>query len=101
MPRRHKRNSTNERATPAFCVFMDGTPAWYDSDTILPVTHATERDAQLEIVEDLEERLQLFRQGDFSFEEALTIDDYVVPVMVAPDGTLSDASGYTYGKRKT
>ena len=48
----------------------------------------TEREAQLEIVDSLEIRLQQFKEGERDFEDAITVEEYVVAIEVLPDGTL-------------
>lgn len=59
--------------------------------------HATEREAQLEIADDVMERLLQFQHGERDFEDALTIEDFIEPVTTRDDGTFVDLEGNSYG----
>jgi hypothetical protein len=88
---------------PAFSIFIntscEGTlPLWYD-ERGLPVTYATERDAQTEIVDDLQARLHQFVMGERDFEDAVTIEEFILPVDVRCDGSISIADGSTFSRR--
>jgi len=52
-------------------------PAVLDEDG-KPVVFVTEREAQIEIVDQLMTRLQEFLDGDRDFEDAMTVEEYVV-----------------------
>jgi hypothetical protein len=54
---------------------------------------STEREAQLEIVDFMMTRLQQFIDGERDFEDAVTLEEYVVEVDVLPDGSIVDADG--------
>jgi len=73
-------------------------PAWYDKNN-RPITYATERQAQLEIVDDLQERLCQFVAGERDFEDAIAIEDFILPVDVWPDGSISTEDGSIFGQR--
>lgn len=73
-------------------------PAWYDEKN-LPVVYATEFEAQREIADDLMEHLRQFLAGEREFEDAVSIDDFVLPVDVWPDGSISTEEGIVFGKR--
>ncbi len=73
-------------------------PAWYD-DSNLPVVYPTELEAQREIADDLMERLRQFLAGERDFDDAITVDDFILPVDVWPDGSISIEDGSTFGKR--
>ena len=53
----------------------------------------TELEAQREIADAMMIRLQEFIDGERDFEDAMTVEEYVVEVDVRPDGTLVDADG--------
>jgi hypothetical protein len=53
----------------------------------------TELEAQREIADFMMNRLQQFFDGERDFEDAITVDEYVVEVEVLPDGTVVEASG--------
>jgi len=73
-------------------------PAWYDENNF-PVIYATELEAQREIADDLMEHLQQFVAGERDFEGAIITDDFILPVDVWPDGSISIEDGSTFGKR--
>lgn len=54
---------------------------------------ATEREAQLKIVDFMMTRLQEFIDGERDFEDAVALEEYVVAVDVLEDGTIVDADG--------
>ena len=53
----------------------------------------TELEAQKEIVDNQITRLQQFLDGEREYEDAITVDEYVVPVTVHPDGVITDETG--------
>ncbi len=57
----------------------------------------TEREAQLEIADFIMTRLQQFLDGERDFDDAITVDEYVVEVDVLPDGRIVDAHGNRFG----
>lgn len=61
------------------------------------VVFETELEAQKEIVDDLQIRLQQFLEGERDFADAITVEEYVVPVTVYPDGKLTDEDGNCFG----
>lgn len=73
-------------------------PAWYD-ETNFPVIYATELEAQREIADDLMEHLQQFLGGERDFEGAISVDDFILPVDVWPDGSISTEDGSIFGRR--
>lgn len=73
-------------------------PAWYD-DRNLPVTYASELEAQREIADGLMEHLQQFLDGERDFEDAISVEDFILPVDVWSDGSISTEDGSTFGRR--
>jgi hypothetical protein len=53
----------------------------------------TELETQREIADFRMTRLQEFLDGERDFEDAITVEEYVVAVEVLPDGTIVEASG--------
>jgi hypothetical protein len=53
----------------------------------------TELEAQREIVDLMMTRLQEFLDGERDFDDAMTVEEYVVEVDVCPDGMIVDADG--------
>jgi hypothetical protein len=67
----------------------DDTPNAPERICVFP----TELEAQHEIVDLMMIRLQEFLDGERDFEDAVTLEEYVVEVDVCPDGTIIDADG--------
>ena len=87
-----------------YCIFIDTIcegriPAWHDEKG-LPVIYPTFEAAQREIADDMIEYLHQFLEGERSFADATTIEDYILPVDVLPDGSVLDEDGNTFGKRE-
>jgi hypothetical protein len=61
-----------------------------------PIIFPTERDAQIEIVDNLQTRLQEFLDGERDFEDAVEVEEYVVKVQVLPDGSIKDEFGVVH-----
>lgn len=73
-------------------------PACYESD--YPVVFDTERDAQREIADHQLIRIQQFLDDERDFDDAITTDEFVLPVEVWPDRRISIESGRVYGKQE-
>ncbi len=89
---------------PAFCIFIDTVcegriPAWHDEEG-LSVVYPTEEAAQREIADDMIEYLHQFLEGERSFADATTVEDYILPVKVLPDGSILDEDGNCFGKKE-
>lgn len=72
-------------------------PACYD-ETDYPVIFSTELAAQREIADNQLTRLQEFLDGERDYEDAIVTDEFIVPVDVWPDGSISIECGRVYGK---
>lgn len=57
---------------------------------------ATELEAQREIVDHAMTRLRQFLDGERDFEDAMTVEEYIVPVSVEDDGTITDEAGNVF-----
>jgi len=68
-------------------VFQGEVPSIYDGKD-QPVVYATRKEAERETVEFAMERMQQFLDGEREFDDAITVEEYVVPVERQPDGTL-------------
>ena len=80
-----------------FCIYIDTLcqgpiPIERDGDG-KPVVYATREEAEREIASDCIERLQQFLAGERPFDDAMTVEEYVVPVTVFPDGSITDEDG--------
>ncbi len=62
-----------------------------------PCVFKTEVEAQREIADNAMTRLQEFIDGEREFEDAMTVEEYVVPVDVYPNGSIVDADGNRFG----
>jgi hypothetical protein len=58
---------------------------------------STELEAQREIVDCMMTRLQQFLDGERDFDDAITVEEYIVEVEVLPDGKIVDANGNRFG----
>ncbi len=92
----------NQELKTGFCTFFNTffqgpTPSVSDEDGY--VVFATEREAQLEIADFMMTRLQEFIDGERDFDDATATEEYVVPVTVHPDGTLTTADGAVFHSR--
>jgi asparagine synthetase B (glutamine-hydrolysing) len=81
----------------AFCIYIntlcDGSiPAVRDAHD-KPCVFKTELDAQREIADNIITRLREFVAGEREFEDAMTVEEYIVPVDVYSDGSIVDADG--------
>lgn len=87
----------------AFCIFIDTVcegriPAWHDEKN-MPVVYPTVEAAQREIADDVMEKLQQFLDDQRDFDDAMEVEDYIVPVDVLPDGSILDEDGNCFGKK--
>jgi hypothetical protein len=92
---------TNESIRSGYCIYIDTyfqgpVPAVSDGEGMY-VVFETEAAAQREIVDHVITRLQQFLDGEREFEDAITVEEYVVPVSVHPDGTITDEAGNIFG----
>lgn len=84
-----------------FCIYIDtfcqgAVPIVSDGEGKY-VVFETELEAQREIVDHQITRLQQFLDGEREFEDTISVDEYVVPVSVHPDGAVVDECGNTFG----
>jgi len=89
----------------AYCIFLDTVcegriPAWHD-ETGVPIVYPTVEAAQREIADDVMEKLRQFLAGERDFDDAMTVEDYILPVDVLPDGSILDKDGNSFGKNET
>ena len=59
----------------------------------------TELEAQREIVDFMMTRLQEFMDGERDFEDATTLEEYVIMVAVHLDGIITDETGRRFGSQ--
>lgn len=77
--------SANAKISNGFCIYIDTLidgPVPVELDEAGgPIVYATEADAKRVIAEDTIERLRQFLEGQRDFEDAMTVEEYVVPVV--------------------
>ena len=93
-------NGTSDNLRKGFCILMDTffqgpIPTVSDGDDKY-IVFETELEAQKEIVDYQMTRLRQFLDGERDFEDAMSVDEYVVRVTVHPDGTLADEAGHCF-----
>ncbi len=59
----------------------------------------TELEAQKEIVDYQMTRLQQFLDGEREYEDAIEVEEYIVPVSVHPDGVIVDEDGRCFAPK--
>lgn len=97
-------NSTNPdemaKQRAGFCIYIDTLcqgPVPTVSDDERYVVFESEREAQREIADFMMTRVQQFMDGERDFEDATMVEEYVVPVNVGIDGTITDGNGKCFG----
>lgn len=80
-----------------FCIYVDtvchGAIPVERDDKGNAIVYATAIDAQRVIAEDTIERLRQFLEGERDYEDAMTVEEYIVEVDVWTDGSITDAAG--------
>lgn len=95
-------NNKQEFATrDGFCIYINTicqgpVPIVSDGEGKI-VVFETENEAQREIVDHAMIRLQQFLDGERDFDDAITVEEYIVPVTVLPDGSITDEAGNCFG----
>ena len=87
-----------------FCIYIHtlcqgSVPVLTDGDEKFIVFDA-ELEAQKEIADYAMARLQQFLDGERDFEDAIEVEEYVVPVVVHPDGSFTDEAGKRFGPER-
>jgi hypothetical protein len=89
---------------PAFCIYIrtlaEGEVPAVRDENDLPCAFPTRIEAEREIAANLITRLQEFMDGHRDFEDAMTVEEYVVAVDVFPDGSITDEDGNVFGSRR-
>ncbi|MCF7761539.1 MAG: hypothetical protein K9M98_13655 [Cephaloticoccus sp.] len=77
-------------------LFQGSVPACYANN--FPFVFATELEAQHDIADTQLTRIQEFLDGERDFEDAITTDEFILPVEVWSDGCISTEDGSVFGK---
>ncbi len=92
-----------------YCIFIDtvfqgAVPLVTEIESTVPCcapericVFETQLEAEREIADFMMTRLQQFLDGERDFDDAVTVEEYVVEVAVLPDGTIVDANGNCFG----
>ena len=78
-------------------LFQGTMPACYD-ETDYPVVFTTELEAQREIADCQLTRIQEFLDGERDFDDAIVTDEFVLPVDLWSEGSISIEGGRMFGK---
>jgi len=88
--------------TDGYCIYidtlLDGPVPAERTATGNPFIYPTREAAERQIAEDVVHRIHEFLSGERDFEDAMTVEEYVMEVDVQPDGTTVDADGNYFGK---
>ena len=87
-----------------FCIYIHNffqgpVPVLTDGDEKF-IVFETELEAQKEIVDNAMMRLQQFLDGERDYDDAITVEEYVVPVTVHADGSFTDGEGNRFGPER-
>jgi hypothetical protein len=90
---------------PAFCIYIhtlwEGpVPAVWDESS-QPHVFATREEAEREVADNMISRLGEFIDGERDFDDAMTVEEYIVEVDVLPDGSIVDAADNHFGAGTT
>lgn len=77
--------------------FQGVRPACYGADNY-PVIFDTELEAQREIADTQLTRIQEFLDGEREFDDAISTEEFILPVDALPDGRIVTKSGRVFGK---
>ena len=84
-----------------FCIYIDTFfqgPVPVVSDKNGYIIFNTELEAQREIVDHQMTRLQEFLDGEREYEDAVAVEEYIVPVTLHADGIITDANGNSFSR---
>jgi hypothetical protein len=89
-------------AHPGFCIYvntvLDGRVPVERDAAGYPFVYVTREEAERELAQTMIDRLTEFLAGERDFEDAMTVEDYIVEVDVHPDGSVTDEDGNSFGK---
>ena len=83
-----------------FCIYINTFcqgPVPVVSDESGYVVFETELEAQKEIVDNQIIRLRQFLNGERDFEDAMTVEEYIVQVTIQPNRVIVDKDGRNFG----
>lgn len=84
----------------AFCIFIntlgEGMVAAVRGNEGKPCVFTTRAEAEREIADNMMTRLQEFMDGERDFDDAMTVEEYVMEVDQMPDGSIVTEDGSTF-----
>jgi hypothetical protein len=94
--------NAKDEAWRGYCIYVETVcegecPVEYNGQGT-PFVYSTIEAAQRAIAEYTIERLQQFLVGERDFDDAMTVEEYVVDVHVQSDGSVCDESGQRFGR---
>ncbi len=110
--RRHMNSNPVPMNHRGFCIFINtlfegAVPSVYESGvddhpnaSERLCLFTTELEAQREIADFMMTRIQQFLDGERDFQDAITVEEYVVEVEVLPDGSIVDPDGKIFPKTR-
>ena len=96
MSEKPSRGSRNGYCIYIDTVFQGPVPVVSDGEDKY-VVFETELEAQKEIADYAMTRIQQFLDGERDFDDAMTVEEYAVPVIVHADGAITDEGGNCFG----
>jgi len=96
---------TQQPIRSAYAIFMPtlcqgDVPCWYDGDTGPPTVYESELAAQREIADHHLTLIREFLDAERGYQDAIEVTDYLLPVDVWPDGSISTEDGRSFSKRE-
>jgi hypothetical protein len=92
---------TDEERRPAFCIYVNticqGPVPVERNEKGFPFVYFTRLEAQREIAGYAIIRLRQFLDGERDFDDAITVEEYIVEVDVFSDGSILDGNGFWFG----
>ena len=83
-----------------FCIYIDticqGPIPIERNEDGKPIVYPTREEAEREIASDCIERLFQYLEGERDFEDAMTVEEYIVPVTAYADGSITDETGNVF-----
>ena len=84
-----------------FCIYVhtlvDGPVPVERNECGNPVVYATRDEAEREIALSVQTRIEEYLHGAREFEDALTVEEFIVDVDVMSDGSIVDSDGGHFG----
>lgn len=79
-------------------LFRGPVPVERDIDGY-PIVYSTQTEAERVIAEDVIDRCRQYLDGERTFDDAMTIEEYILRVERSPDGSIRDENGGRFGNQ--